>query len=410
MKVPYIEIKTDDLELTGSVLSFSYEDTVNQDNMITIILHREKLIDEMDEGNFESGVVLFFSFGYLGKQISKTHTAVITDYEIRYSDSSITIHAFDAGTVLKKGEDIKVWGNITSSQIAEEIAKKYNMKSVVDNTDFEWEEDSLPQFGRSDFEFLTYLTEIEKDGNYIFYSRNDTLYFVRRALNKKSSITYEYANDDSIISFIPSYRDSTQDKEANSIELKSFDSNINKAFDNSIEKSKEDVVLGNFENEYQSGKIKNILKKLIPIPNYPEIDVSNNIGNSARKKASLKILVAQLIVEGNPLMLPDTLVTVNGKLIKKHIGNWYIEKVTHKINTSGYITILGLVKNGSEQNKSKTNDIQGKNVSISKTSSPVNSTKGKVKIDNTIVINVYDENAELIGGKTKTGKYIPIND
>lgn len=68
--------------------------------------------------------------------------------------------------------------------------------------------------------------------------------------------------------------------------------------------------------------------------------------SAAKKSSDLGGLKATLTIEGNPLLVPNSVITMKG-VAKVHSGNWFVEKVTHDISTSGYTCNLELAKTGS---------------------------------------------------------------
>jgi exopolysaccharide biosynthesis protein len=153
-------------------------------------------------------------------------------------------------------------------------------------------------------------------------------------------------------------------------------------------------------------KFKNLkekLKKMLVTPTFETKEITN-ISNSTKKKASLKVLVAELIVEGNPLLIPDIVITMSGNLAKKHIGNWYIEKVTHKVTGKVFSSVISIVKNATEQEKNATEQEKKAKKTINK----INESKGEPTqdVDDKIVIHVYDDYNNVIGGETKDGTFI----
>lgn len=90
------------------------------------------------------------------------------------------------------------------------------------------------------------------------------------------------------------------------------------------------------------------MNQLFAQPNSSE---SRNRANRKHKKDKLKELTATLVVEGNPLLRANTIIEIKG-VAGVHEGKWYVTKVSHAINKSGYLTTLELSKNAT--NKSAT--------------------------------------------------------
>jgi phage protein D len=86
-------------------------------------------------------------------------------------------------------------------------------------------------------------------------------------------------------------------------------------------------------------------KKITTTSNIQE---ANNIAQKLQKENQLKDLTATLVIEGNPMIKADMVIEVEG-VLGIHSGKWYVEKVTHNISKSGYITTLELNKNATRK-------------------------------------------------------------
>lgn len=406
MATPYIKVKTaNDYDLSDYIDSFVFEDCVEEDDLLEITLKDFDFIDFIDSGELASGMILNFHFGYLGKDslTSSTHVAIVTDVEPKYAEETVVIRALDKGVVLKKSENNKVWKDVTSTDIVKEIATKYSMSAVIEETTVVY--DNLPQGGSNDFEFLQYLALQETKGNYIFYVKGETLYFITRGTDKDSILTYTYPDND-IIGFTPVLSDILAEAEGVELQNTSYNVDSQTEKDESVNSDTEEAnnKLGKYVTTAFSDVYKeNINKQYLSVES--EKFPIKNILNSLEKEQSLKILTADLIVYGNPTLVADTILTMSGKLLKRDIGNWYITKVSHNILSNGYTTTLSLEKNATAQDI--TNVESGSVTSVS-TTSTINTSKGKSATeDDKIVVSVYDTSGNKIGGKTAKGKFIP---
>lgn len=114
--------------------------------------------------------------------------------------------------------------------------------------------------------------------------------------------------------------------------------------------------------------------------------------SAAKKSSDLGGLKATLTIEGNPLLVPNTVITMKG-VAKVHSGNWFVEKVTHDVSTSGYTCSVELAKTGS-------------NVGTKK-SEATNKSKGPETQEEKIAVRVVGSNfsrteASVIGKATVT--------
>ncbi len=106
-------------------------------------------------------------------------------------------------------------------------------------------------------------------------------------------------------------------------------------------------------------KVSDLVEKVIPIPS-ADPSVHSNISKGATKKDKQKVLVADLVVEGNPLLKTNEIVTVSN-VAKRHAGNWFVEKVVHDISVgSTYTCTASLNKNGTNKATNSSNKASGK--------------------------------------------------
>ena len=355
MRTPFYRLYLDEKhsrDISEYVDTLSFEDCMSEDSMVEFKVNANRALELLDNDKVNTGTKLYFQFGFLGEIPSKVHTAIIKDIDTRYGQQgvAVTIRALDRGTDIKRTSSPKIWKNIRSSDIARQIAKKYNLIPVVDSTTKVW--DSISQGNRSDMEFLQYVANRELNGNYVAYIRGDELYFVTRGLNKTSSVTFRWGDGDGdVIDFYPKLRESTSKKGASSTSLLSYDTTNQKVqVTNADNKTEKDATtLGQVKMVYNGivgEKVSEFIDKRIPQPG--NADTLTNLANSNKKKGSLKLQGASLTVIGNPKLEPNTVITMSGTA-ERHTGNWLVEKVKHSISSSGYICTMELLKNGKKK-------------------------------------------------------------
>lgn len=411
-KVDIINSKGKSTDITEKISSFVYEDSIEEDSMIKLNIIADFAKDLADDANFSMGSVLHFQFGYLQGQISKVHKARITDISHSYGDTiTMSVTALDIGNVIKKATSTRIWKKKTSSDIAKEIADSWGMGFVTDATSKVW--DSLPQGNKTDKQLLSYLAERETDGDYIHFIRNNTLYFVKRGLDSKSAYTYTYGQD--IINFKTSFKESSAQPTAAKAKVVVNNPKIggHSVQSASPKTEKGGAYTGKYKNVYQIGgkkvgkvpieqtdkeekATKKGFGKPIIDPTPSKIEASN-LANSKKKKATLKTLVADLQIEGNPSIEPNTIITINN-VAKAHAGNWYVIKITHSLTTGGYTCKLDLSRNAGK----KKSDTEAK---PTKVNTSIGIKPSAQKSENTVKVyekrNVYraDGSGKVIGTK-----------
>jgi phage protein D len=206
--VPFCKILIDEIDLTNFVSGLSYEDCINEDDLLKFSIHSPKK-EFLEKNLLKVGKEIKFQYGYFGALVSPLRLAIIKDIEYNYEKTTtISITALDIGNNMKKGQEQKVWQNKTASQIATEIAKKYGFKTdKIETTNYFY--NNLPQGNKTDFELLDYLAQREKNGSFRFFIKDNYLIFNRLALEKETGIKFTFGEN--IISFKPSLKDSQKD-------------------------------------------------------------------------------------------------------------------------------------------------------------------------------------------------------
>lgn len=406
MKAPFykVDLISNDktYDITKYVKSFVYEDAIEEDSLLKIVVDSDYAEQLADDSRFVTGANIHFQFGFMQGKISAVHSSRISDITHEYAHSvTMSITCLDLGNAIKKATSSKVWKGKTSSQIAAEIAASWGLQSDITETSKVW--DSLPQGNKNDKQFLTYLAEREDDGDFISYIRNDTLYFGKRKMDKNSDFIYTYGEN--IVRFRPSWKESSAKPEA--IKSKAIVTNPFKGTtaqaEASATKEKGGAYTGTYKTAFNQnskavGKIpikqdskqekatgKGFGKPFInPSPDLKE---SENLANSKKKTATLKTLVADLVVEGNPLIEPNTVITINN-VAKKYVGNWYVVKATHNVSGT-YTTTMSLSRNAVKE--------KSKNVENAPKAKVNNTVGAKPQTKQTTVkitkVYTYDQNA-----------------
>lgn len=360
MRTPFFNIVLAGVEnISMYVDDFTFEDCMNEDSMLEIYAYPkegrgESLLDEAVK--LDTGNAVEFHFGFMAGDRSLVRKAVVKDIEARYNSSGVRVlvRALTKGVDLKRSTSSKIWKNKTSAEIVREIASKHGLTSEVEDTQHKWP--SIPQGNMSDMDFIAYLAKRETDGNFVAYVKDNTLTLVKRKTDAESSVTFTWGDPNgTVISFEPKQRESTSSKGSSSTSVNTYELDkqkisVNKA-DNASEKG--ETTLGDVKIRYNGVdgvKLSEFIDKKLVRPESGAL--SSNIANSEKKKGQLGLLEASLRIEGNPLIVPNTVITING-VADRYIGNWLVTKARHTINGSGFITTLELVKNGRKRGGDK---------------------------------------------------------
>ena len=372
MRAPYYKVYIGSRDITEFIESIDYEDTTEQDNLITLQVDREYALVLADDEDFVTGAIISIRFGFMQGTLSELHEARMTDITHTYKERvRMKIVCLDLGTAIKKTTSQKIWEGMTTSQIAEQIATKHGLESEIAPTTKVW--DNMPQGNRSDLELLKYLVQRDGNGNNIIFIRNRTLYLTERANSEESIISYTYRKGDGVlVSFTPTVKESSKDGSFNQTATVHVDDSDGAVSASVVDGSTEEatgttgthkLVYGSnngeqvgdiFDNNTTVGK-----PNLSPVEDMEE---ATSLANSTKKKQSQRVMTAKLVVEGSPLLTPNAIVTITN-VARRHMGNWLITKVSHRIQQTSYVTTCELSSNGAKSSSTSTTPATDNNTS-----------------------------------------------
>ena len=388
-------------DITPFVDSFSYEDTLEKDDLLRISVTLKNVF-EIDEDWVAIGEKLNFFFGYIGGLQTEIKVAKISDFDTPYGDViKLKIDATDVGQFMKEEFSNKIHNEKTLSELVQEIADKYSLKAESIETKKKYS--YLPQAQKSDFDFLTQLAKRE---NLVFRVTGETLILEKRDLLKESIKTYTWGKD--IISFHPKIKYSKQDsssQKTTSFSLNPQTNAIQKSEAKSDDKDKEK--LGEYDIKFDINSENGT--KVFPTKKAESeksedgklvqgsVDKTENDGlvNKIQEDKSLGNITATLVVVGNPILKAGQVLTIAG-VAKKHEGNWKIMTVKSDVTAGSYYkTTCELKRNAT--NKSVTNTQPDK---ASTKSQPVNDSQGSTQINAAqSEVVMFDQNGKRIKNK-----------
>ena len=399
MKAPYYKVYIEGEDITEFVETITYEDTTEEDNIIKLKVYQKYAFQLADDDKFITGKIVSMQFGFIGSTVSELHKARITNITHKYAQRiTMNITCLDLGTQIKKTTSKKIWKSITTSQVANELAIKWGLEAEVTDTTKVW--DSIPQGNKSDLDFLRYLVDREGNGNFITYLRNQTLYMLERSVKDASKITYTYGYGDGVmVSFTPKLKESSATGDVNQTAVLDIDDKTGtvtaSVVDNTTEAST--GTTGKYKIQYDAntgkelGRINDSTTDIGKANSSPvaDADEATSLANSTKKKASLNLMTAILVIEGNPLLTPNSIITINN-VAKRHLGNWLITKVKHVVNSGAYLTTCEMNSNG----------VKSKKLSNTKADDS-NTTEGGDRVDDKVKLRVYSgEDGKFVGYST----------
>lgn len=345
---PFYKIYTGkkQIDITEHISNFRFEDSCEIDNLLELRCNKAS-IDFIDDPEMVVGKEIIFMYGFLGGKQSAKRVAVIKDFDTTYTDSiQFIIKCADKGFILKKRVSKTVYEEKTSSEIVTEIAQKFNFEYEVTQTTTKR---TIPQGNKTYYNFLKYLAL--KEG-LKFHVRDNKIYFIDRKLDKEAKRIYTFGDPNGVVRrFRPEIKQS--DGSSDNVAASGIDTDKNtllKLFSN--DKNTDEPGLGKrYVNYDANGNELQISDsdggKHLITPENKQSDIKNKT-DSIKKDAMLNTMEAELVIELDPDIIVEDIITMGG-VAKKHDGNWYVAKATHVITGSGGVTTLSLSKNATHK-------------------------------------------------------------
>ena len=431
-KKVWIEQNTETfIDISEQIGTIKYTRDKEKDDEV-IFTVEQPYISNLSNNVLRRGQTIRFQIGYKGGEKSPVYRARITDISRKYARTvTMTVKARDLGTVMKKSTSVRVWDGQTLSQIAKEIATRYNLEFTGDETTQIY--NNYPQSQKDDLSFLRELALREQDGNYEIYVTDRKLVLERRGMDKQSELTFEYGRDQRVISFGVSTKESTQSAASStSSAITGYDpvkgevlgsnttnetqvNNINlgeneytfSASGELIESSDENLSFGESDGivgdiasasldrveEIWENPAEGRFGSTIVTP-YESPQEIKNVSNTRKKSSSLKTTVGKLKVTGQPNMKLNSVVTMAG-LEKVDIGNYLITTIVDSVTGTGYTTEISMNKNASKRRNKVTDTTNVENA---------NTTTGANSSSNKSTLTVFNANGELVTKQTSEYK------
>lgn len=341
---PIFYITLEDESIEGFVESVTIKDSIDKEGEVTLNIKEDYILKFADNANVVPDNIIQIKYGYLGNIFSRLLRYVISDIELKYSSEiSMTLKGMDIGMDMKRNARNKIWKG-TTYEIVNEIADQYNLKKDIDNTGFTYLNGNVPQGNLSDLDFVRSLAK--KEPKYVrCWIVGDTLYYKKEKYSEKSSvIVYNVGNGSNVKIFKPIWSKVAPSAQAGSV--KSITDNENNTTSNQKTKTvSEGIEIYDVNGKYKGLKDatdNNNSSSIITNKPNPDTEATKNELNSIKNEEVKKALTATLVIEGNPLLEIDDIITIRGTVAQRHKGNWIIKGITHNISLQGFITTLEL--------------------------------------------------------------------
>lgn len=401
----------DSPDIGDLVETLTFTESVKKHNTLELRFSNFNAEQVQNNEAFYEGAPVICSFGFVEGEMSKPRLCVIADIEPDYAGGqgmTLTVKCIDKGISFKKGTSDKIWKNITTKGILEEICKAHGLTLNIEepaagfNTYI-----SLPQSDMTDMQFIRQLARMQKPGNYFVSIQDNVLNFITRGTGNASVETVVIGNNPNVVRFSPRYKESSAGSEASGVSATdgltgnsanphsedggkrlqehtlvtangqifvekadgtrppAFRKNVYQVGDKqyveittdnqgrvvyanpNVPNKPEAAVTKNLAGEV-AGYISNFVQGKTNIADNPVLDdITGPVVNHDYKQERDKVLTATLIEYGNPSRTANSVITIEGeKVYRKYVGNWYITEVVHDFLIGGYSTRSTLSKDG----------------------------------------------------------------
>ncbi|WP_406661830.1 hypothetical protein V7O66_04750 [Methanolobus sp. ZRKC3] len=330
-----------EVELRDSIVSIEVDEDLEKPAMFTISLNemfnvKEQKFKWLDDERIDPGTKFTISFGYAsGSKKREEFVGQIKSVSPSFDFTGITklnVSGYDLSHDLlkttKKGVVKKIYKDIKYSDIAEDIAKKNNLKSKIESSEITYDNVNRGE-NESDYNFLRRLSE---EIQYEFYVRLETLYFHKSRDNSEGDTTFELGKN--IIKFNP--RNSIANV-VNEVEVTGWDDKNSIVETAKIADIKSKVGIPDFETIVKCSQDKKI--EVIEDRVVRSSEEAKNLAIAELKKRNKDFIEGSLQCIGDPTLRPG--ITINIKKVgERFSGVYYITRTKHTIGSDGYKTEL----------------------------------------------------------------------
>lgn len=345
---PFFMLKVDDKvlpkDLTERITRFEFEDCEDKSNMLTILIDNNDL-KYIDEESLEIGGIITFRFGYLDRQ-SDELKAQIRDHQ-GFRDLKIIAYQINNNSEKTSSisEDyIRVWKNISYSEIANEVANEMGLISDIEESKF-----IVEYVSQNDEDNLSFLKRLASEIGYICFVEGDVLYFGHRQTFEEPQMKLTYYVDGSgeVKDFLPSII--TNDVPSSSTSI-STDIYNKKHIEDTVGQT--DTTKLGTEAYSVDGITGKETKIIIP----PESSSNDKIEESKHNedRAIANLIENEMNIEsdvyciGIPEVKARRPIGIFGVGIR-YSSNWHVKIARHIIDSNGYETQLETSKNALEK-------------------------------------------------------------
>lgn len=337
-------VSVDD-NLTGmNQFTFVINNAFDLTNREFISLHPPQTDQAISNGRLDE----FFSFGkkveiHIGylDNLEKMLTGVITSVRTSFpagQTPQLTVTGHDKSYKMSRDKQSRpAWNDKTDSEIVQEIAGDYDLQAVVDDSEV-----THPRVEQDQETDRRFIERLAKRNCFEFYIRDDQLFFRRPSNHKAGLIELEWGV--SLLSFSPELNlaEQVSDVEVHGWNVDTKSPIVGKAKigdelgretnPGGGRRSGGEFVKSAFQGAPTTYRVRQ------PVYSQQEAD---RLAKSIMKKRSEGLIKASGESIGLPEIRADMNIKLNG-LGERFSTTYYVEKATHKVDSSGYKTTFNI--------------------------------------------------------------------
>lgn len=334
--IPAFQIIVDGKDIVGQQLmevpSVTFEDSVDASHRFSFAIN-DRGFKVLDSNLFEPGKLVELKMGYKGN----TPTMIIgeiTSLSISYPANGtpqIEVSGYDLFYQFTRNQDNKTWKDKKDSEVVSEIVNSSNVKHKLNPkiTDTKVSLSKIVQNGETDYAFIKKLA----DRNFFELSIKRTdMYFGPPQQNKTPIMTLEYGK--SLLSFSSEVNIANQVSE---VTVRGWDPKNKKEI---VGKAKSAGKAGQSAGKTMEKLYGSVELRVthMPVQNQQEADT---LARAILSNRSSSFVTGNAESIGIPIIRAGATINLK-KLGKDRSRDYFIEKSTHTINTSGYKTTFAV--------------------------------------------------------------------
>ncbi len=326
-------------DLRPFIQSFEFKDEHKKPDEIRLTIINDAF-KWTDDPRLQNGVVYSIRWGYptLWSDLLKVKVQKGVPTFPRNQVPTITLISWDSRLDLTKADTSVNWGQVSSSEVARRLAKKWGLKTDISESNDARKQDRVQTVRQTD---LAYLAKLADDLNFQFDIVGDTLIFKPYDYAATATLTYTYFTDREgvILDFKPEIKEKQLRKKIGAISTDSKGgtaSAVSAFFGNVADKVAKKTVQG----ETGSGKYVELATSggVITGTSPEPAKVAAMHAQAASDKVSLDAEKGTLTIVGDPRLRKGKVIELRGFGVR-YSGRWYVSSTKHTMSCNAmYIT------------------------------------------------------------------------